>query len=180
MGSFTLACTMVTRSGVTFLLVTLFAVSDGKKRNFEETFRKCQENFECVHKSACENFNRQLAEYKRTNNTEILTEIRSQVCNKAKKAVCCRQATSINPSLSFTKSKSCGRPQKVPESIIDGTKTAPGEFPFSGLIGYQKNLYKGVVPNGINMTGDVDIWFCSGVLISPRFLVTAAQCKKKN
>ena len=108
--SFTLACTMVTRSGVTILLITLFAVSDGKKRNFEETLRKCQENFECVHKSVCENFNRQLAEYKRTNNTEILTEIRSQICNKAKKAVCCRQATSLN-------SKSCGRPQIVPESV---------------------------------------------------------------
>ena len=101
---------MVTRSGVTILLITLFAVSDGKKRNFEETLRKCQEDFECVHKSVCENFNRKFAEYKRTNNTEILTEIRSQICNKAKKAVCCRQATSLNL-------KSCGRPQKVPESV---------------------------------------------------------------
>merc|ERR1712137_959564 len=109
MGSFTLACTMVTRSGVTILLVTLFAVSDGKKRNFEETFRKCQENFECVDRSVCENYNQRLAEYKRNNNQEILTELRSLICNKGSKAVCCRKE---QPSPT-----SCGMPQKIPESV---------------------------------------------------------------
>ena len=33
--------------------------------------------------------------------------------------------------------------------IINGTKTSPGEFPFSGLIGYQKkDVYKGTLKNG--------------------------------
>ena len=104
---------MVTRSVVTILLVTLFVVSDGKKKNFEETFRKCQENFECVHKSVCENFSRKIEEYTKTNNTEILGEIRSLICNKAKKAVCCRQETTFRSQ----NSKSCGMPQKIPESV---------------------------------------------------------------
>ena len=72
--SFDVACTMVTRSVVTILLVSLFTVSDGK-RNFEETFRKCQENFECVHRSVCENYNRRLAEYRTNNNSEILVVV---------------------------------------------------------------------------------------------------------
>ena len=109
--SFTLACTMVTRSGVTILLITLFAVSDGKKRNFEETFRKCQENFECVHRSVCENYNRRLAEYKRSNNQEILTELKSLICNKGSRAVCCKKEQQCRSQ------NSCGRPQKIPESV---------------------------------------------------------------
>ena len=101
---------MVTRSVVTILLVTVFAVSDGKK-NFEETFRKCQENFECVHRSVCENYNRGLAEYRRTNNNETLRELKSLICNNDKKAVCCKkeqQCRLLN---------SCGMPQKIPESV---------------------------------------------------------------
>ena len=117
--SFTLPCTMVTRSVVTILLVTLFAMSDGKK-NFEQTFRNCQENFECVHRSVCEYYNQRLAEYRRTNktNNEIFRELKSLICNNDKKAVCCKKEqqspTSIKEQQSPT---SCGMPQKIPESV---------------------------------------------------------------
>ena len=98
---------MVTRSGVTFLLiVTIFALSDGR-RKFEETSKKCQNGFECVHKSACEQYNQRYAEYKRTNNAEILTELKALICNQRKRAVCCRQESQ----------ESCGKPQKIPESV---------------------------------------------------------------
>jgi len=162
---------MGTRCGVTCLLVTLLSVSDGR-RNFEETSKQCPKNFECVHRSVCEQYNQRYAEYKRTNNAEIKTELKALICNKRKRAVCCREEK--------LSSESCGKPQKIPESIINGTKTAPGEFPFSGLIGYQKNVYKGTLSNGRKIFEDVDTWICSAVIISPRFLVTAAHCKKKN
>merc|ERR1711971_715518 len=153
---------------------TLLSVSDGR-RNFEETSKKCPKYFECVHRSVCEQYNQRYAEYERTNNVEIITELKALICNKRKRAVCCRQEQ-------FASSESsCGKPQKIPKSIINGTKTAPGEFPFSGLIGYQKkDVYKGTLPNGRIIFQDVNIWICSGVIISPRFLVTAAHCKKKD
>merc|ERR1711982_252647 len=180
MGSFTPACMMVTRSGVTFLLVTLLSVSDGR-RKFEETSRKCPKYFECIHRSACEHFNQRYAEYERTNNTEIITELKALICNKRKRAVCCRQncaSTTSAPTIASPPQNSCGKPQKIPESIINGTKTAPGEFPFSGLIGYQKEKTI-ILPSGRPRTTDVNKWICSAVIISPRFLVTAAHCKKK-
>ena len=97
---------MVTRSGVTFLLVTLLSVSDGR-RNFEETSKQCPKNFECVHRSVCEQYNQRYAEYERTNNAQIRTELKALICNKRKRAVCCRQLSS----------SICGKPQKIPESV---------------------------------------------------------------
>ena len=112
---------MVTRSGVTFLLVTLLSVSDGR-RIFEETSRKCPKYFECVHRSACDYYNQRYAEYEQTNNVEILTELKALICNKRKRAVCCKQekvdklvsgiVTKIIPD-----PESCGKPQKIPESV---------------------------------------------------------------
>jgi len=184
MGSFTPACTMVTRSGVTFLLVTLLSVSDGR-RKFEETSRKCPKYFECVHRSACDYYIQRYTEYKQTNNTEIITELKALICNERKRAVCCRQnsaPTTADPTTSAPTTppqpNSCGKPQKIPESIINGTKTAPGEFPFSGLIGYQQKKTI-LLPRGPKNTV-VNKWICSAVIISPRFLVTAAHCKKKD
>ena len=107
--SFTQACTMVTRIGVTFLLISLFAVSDGK-RNFEETFQKCPQNFECVHKSKCAYFNERMGEYRRTKNNEITKELKGLICNKDNHAICCRES-----SCQFQ--DSCGKPQKIPESV---------------------------------------------------------------
>merc|ERR1711971_402538 len=155
MGSFTAACSMVRRSGVTFLLIViLFAVSDGR-RKFEEISKKCSEYFECVHRSACEQYNQRYAEYKQTNNVEIITELKALIFNKRKRAVCCRQESQ----------ESCGKPQKIPESIINGTKTSPGEFPFSGLIGYEKkDVYRGTLASGRRICGDVTTWMCSGVI----------------
>ena len=99
---------MGTRCGVTCLLVTLLSVSDGR-RNFEETSKQCPKNFECVHRSVCEQYNQRYAEYKRTNNAEIKTELKALICNKRKRAVCCREEK--------LSSESCGKPQKIPESV---------------------------------------------------------------
>ena len=111
---------MVTRIGVTLLLIALFSVSDGK-RNFEETFQKCQENFECVHKSVCEYFNERIGEYRRTKNKEITKELKGLICNEDKHAICCREegqqfprAPQQSPCESLD---SCGKPQKIPESV---------------------------------------------------------------
>merc|ERR1711862_19737 len=185
MGSFTPACTMVRRSGVIFLLVTLLSVSEGREK-FEEKLKKCPENFECVRRNTCEYYNQRLAEYRRTKNAEIKSELQALICNKGQKAVCCRQnsasttsaPTTSTPTTDSRHPSSCGKPQKIPESIINGTKTAPGEFPFSGLIGYQQKKTI-VLPRGPKTT-DFDKWICSAVIISPRFLVTAAHCKKKD
>merc|ERR1711971_80252 len=166
MGSFTAACSMVRRSGVTFLLIViLFAVSDGR-RKFEETSKKCSEYFECVHRSACEQYNQRYAEYKQTNNVEIITELKALICNKRKRAVCCRQESQ----------ESCGKPQKIPESIINGTKTSPGEFPFSGLIGYEKkDVYRGTLASGRRICGvpEVELETCQQSLSVDRSHVCA-------
>merc|ERR1719341_330040 len=102
---------MVTRSGVTFLLVNLFSMSEGAggKRNFEETSKQCPKYFECVHRSVCEHYIQRYAEYEQTSNAEIKTELKALICNKRKRAVCCRQEK--------LSSESCGKPQKIPESV---------------------------------------------------------------
>ena len=113
---------MGTRCGVTCLLVTLLSVSDGR-RNFEETSKQCPKNFECVHRSVCEQYNQRYAEYKRTNNAEIKTELKALICNKRKRAVCCRQEQfSSSESQDYFKkgeleNSTCGKPQKIPESV---------------------------------------------------------------
>ena len=106
---------MVTRS-VTFLLVNLFSMSDGAggKRIFEETSQQCPKYFECVHRSVCEQYNQRYAEYKRTNDAEIKTELKALICNKRKRAVCCRQEQL--PSFE-SQDSICGKPQKIPESV---------------------------------------------------------------
>ena len=198
--SFSPACTMVTRIGVTFLLISLFAVSDGR-RKFEETFQKCPQNFECVFKSKCAYFNERIGELRRTKNNEIIKELKGLICNKDKQAICCRE--SICQSLD-----SCGKPQKIPESvkitryhkeikciylafflqIINGTKTSPGEFPFSGLIGYKYEkcvrlppgpfcqvlwfIFKVTVGKMMNWWKDLNFTCCSAfkffILITPK------------
>ena len=48
--------------------------------------------------------------------------------------------------------------------IINGTKTSPGEFPFSGLIGYQKkDVYKGTLKNGRKIYQV--LWFTIKVIV---------------
>ena len=107
---------MVTRSGVIFLLVTIFSISAEERKNFKETVRNCSENFECVRGTTCEHYNQRLAEYKRTYCTEIKEELRATVCNKRNRAVCCRKEEEQVP---FPESQDvCGKPQKIPESVI--------------------------------------------------------------
>ena len=133
---------MVTRIGVTLLLIAFFAVSDGR-RNFEETFQKCEENFECVHKSVCEYFNERIGEYRRTKNKEITRELRGLICNEEKHAVCCREEGQFSiskiqtiprprgPQQSSCQSlDSCGKPQKIPESV----KNIRKEFVYRAIL----------------------------------------------
>merc|ERR1719154_33709 len=103
---------MVTRSGVAFLLVTFSSISDGQdgRRNFEETSKQCPKYFECVHRSVCEHYIQRYAEYERKNNAEIKTELKALICNKRKRAVCCI-------SISESPDSTCGKPQKIPESV---------------------------------------------------------------
>ena len=59
-----------------------------------------------------------------------------------------------------------GRPQTMAEAlarIVGGTPVAPGEFPECALIGRK------------NQNGTFS-WFCTGVLIHPRIVVTAGHC----
>ena len=115
---------MVTRSGVTFLLVTFLSVSEGREK-FEKKLKKYPENFECVRRNTCEYYNQRLAEYRRTKNAEIKSELQALICNKGQKAVCCRQnsapttpaPTTSTPTTDSRHPSSCGKPQKIPESV---------------------------------------------------------------
>ncbi|XP_050544251.1 transmembrane protease serine 9-like [Daktulosphaira vitifoliae] len=80
------------------------------------------------------------------------------------------QTISFNKTLSYSKlpsSSSCGRINASPSfRIIGGQPAELGNWPWIVALGYTNNN----TPN--NPPG----WFCSGTLISDRYVVTAAQC----
>ncbi|XP_070509163.1 serine protease snake-like [Chironomus tepperi] len=88
-------------------------------------------------------------------------------CNRAQKTVCCpisQFKTNIEKKCKYTNTwttKSCQKAQPI---VLGATLAEPNEFPHSALLGY--------VRKGINLIK----WDCLGSLISPNFVLAAAQC----
>ena len=90
---------MFTKAAVAFFIVSIIPVS----YEVEETLTMCPETSECVNRAQCPYFKKRYIEYKRTENKDILNELKALKCNEEEKAVCC--------------TLSCGKPQSIPESV---------------------------------------------------------------
>jgi len=137
----------------------------------------CQQGSSCVENSQCSHFlqereilrslPRRSAEYK-----EKLDELKSLVCNKKEKKVCCvrdvveeEDQRDINsPSWVPDKEDGCGAGTSSPGFVVGGNDTALGEFPWAVLLGQR-------YPSGRTA------WKCGGTLINRWYVVTAAHCK---
>jgi len=122
--------------------------------------------------------------------SNLLESIKSRICDKVTKTVCCERADSkcVAPQNSIPVLQSlpsngcdpsrgsclpqlgsCGKAGRE-QRIVGGKDALPGEFPFTALLGRKgKRRVSGV-------TFDVNQFSCGGTLINLRYVVTAAHC----
>jgi len=125
-----------------------------------------------------------------TEYSNLLERIKSRICDKATKTVCCERAN----SKCSTPKNSIPVPQSLPGSscdpangsclpelgscgkagreqrIVGGKDALPGEFPFTALLGKKGKRRVGSV------SVEVKVFTCGGTLINLRYVVTAAHC----
>ena len=130
----------------------------------EDVGIECQLDSECLPSKDCPYYQNQQDLLKnltnKTSKTNIVQHLRSLICNRQQRAVCC---PNFSPEI-----QECGKPQNVPSNrkrAVGGEITTPGEFPFSVLIGRIFDRESEV------------LWNCSGVLINSQFVLTTAYCK---
>jgi Trypsin len=82
-------------------------------------------------------------------------------CNYVRPFVCCE------PTSAPSKKSTCGASPKTQNRVVGGDAASLGSWPWVALLGYKDSL------GGI-------IFKCGGSLISPRHVLTAAQCNRKN
>jgi len=166
-------------------LLVMFSLINLQKCNeeiLEPTDKECSETEECINQAYCPEFLQKKSELQRftskgTDYITSLARLREWVCNKKKKGVCCPISNiEDDKSQSWLPRKGeCGlNPQGSVSRVFGGEETAPGQFPFTALLGYPVRVRsRGREINEIR-------YKCGGTLINHWYVLTAAHCQGRS
>ena len=150
------------------LLVLLVLISVAPQVSGQDT--PCGAGLQCVSAGKCPAFGRERAKLESlTRGSEerakLLEKLRSLVCNKQERNICCELAGPDSPSyIPSMEKQECGLEGGSAAFVLGGDNTTIGEFPFLGLLGKEKN-------------GKIQ-WVCGGSIINKWYVLTAAHCGK--
>merc|ERR1712215_67710 len=146
----------------------------------QETDKKCNFPAQCATLASCPYWSQAHYLYQETRDKKVRSKLRSAVCNKENKAVCCPDTEiNINPSPTYLPGPGeCGlNPNKPPGKIFGGQRTQPGDFPFAALLGRTVKRQSSVWCGGARCPPQlVPSWVCGGTLINYWYVLTAGHC----
>ena len=136
----------------------------------------CPAGMECQTENSCQEFSEKrskLGSFRKGSPQyrELLSQLKSLVCDSKKKLICCRKkfpqnqsAESESPSWVPTKKEGCGVGRSSAGFIVGGNTTELGEFPWAVLVGRR------------GFGGQI-VWKCGGTLINRWYILTAGHCR---
>ena len=142
----------------------------------------CEAGQRCASAGSCESFTAEKRKFDQLTSgsqewRRVLEKLRSLVCNKKERKVCCgknekeesfqntTEVSEISDSPNFVPSldrEECGLAGASFSFIIGGEDTHLGQFPFLALVG--------------KTTGRTTQWDCGGSIINKWFVLSAAHC----
>jgi len=142
---------------------------------------KCGVSQECIATNDCNSFKEEKQKMEDLRGTagfkSQLNKLRSLVCNRAERKVCCDGTSSKDDDVTDEDSPSyrpsqeeerCGLEGSHSGFIVGGEDTRLGQFPFLALLGKPSKKKPGKT-----------YWFCGGALINKWYVLTAAHCGPK-
>ena len=138
----------------------------------------CGSNQECVEATKCEGYSQERRKLNKIargtkDYTTLLNTLKSMVCNKRDRKVCCEAAAGdagaaagpdsprYRPSI---EKEECGEVGGHAGFIRGGEDTAIGEFPFLALLGKKRRKKPGI------------FWSCGGTIVNKWYVISAAHC----
>ena len=156
------------------LLVLLVLISVAPQVSGQDT--PCGAGLQCVSAGSCPSFDTERARLDTLTRgsqewQRLLKKLRSLVCNKEERNVCCQVPAPPPPTgpdspsyLPSLEDEQCGVEGGGAAFVLGGENTTIGEFPFLGLLGKVKGKGKNIK------------WSCGGSIINKWFVLSAAHC----
>ena len=179
----------------TTLILSLVLVSLAAAQELEAEDLPCPAREVCVPTSSCIRWQETLASwnlFRQSLNpnspayTAKLDQLKSQICNRKERGVCCPPSGLPAPPATSSCSLAspsclpslgqCGEREESSHRVVGGEDTRPGEFPFTALLG-KEDVRTIKLPGRPLRTFIEPAWVCGGTLVNLWYVVTAAHCQ---
>jgi len=179
----------------TAFILSLLLVSLTPAQELEAEDLPCPAREVCVPTSSCPRWQDTLTSWKLVRQslspnslayTAKLDQLKSQICNRKERGVCCPPTGPPAPPASSSCSLAspsclpslgqCGQRDEASHRVVGGENTRPGEFPFTALLG-KKDVRSIKLPGRQVMTFTEPAWVCGGTLVNLWYVVTAGHCQ---